>query len=82
MLASVTDGLLRVNNKLVYLAAMFIVTGVTKRNEITGERREEGSWLLAEVMTVSISFLHILRTLVDLQGDDQLDRAAESLRTL
>jgi hypothetical protein len=31
-----------------------------------------------DAMTVSISFLHILPSLVDLQEDDHMERAAES----
>jgi len=49
------------------LAAMFIFTLlVTKRNEVRSEG--EGGIRVArrEVMTISISFLHILPTLVDL----------------
>jgi hypothetical protein len=61
--------ILRVNKKLVYLATMFILTLALQREVNLGARegrRRKGSWLLAEVMTVSISFLHILPTLVDL----------------
>jgi hypothetical protein len=52
--------MLRVNNMLVHLAAMFILTLALQRQVklVAREGRRRGSWLLAEVMTVSISFLH------------------------
>jgi hypothetical protein len=51
--------ILRVNNKIVYLVAMFILKLALQREVklVAREGRME-SWLLAEFMTFSISFLH------------------------